>query len=90
MSIDIKSMKSKFWIYVFRTETNNAGNLMLTRICKVKIAGRISTVYLFLRSFFWSWSIQAAVLNQASNFETKQTLSHGTWYVYTRIQNVFL
>ena len=52
---------------------------MLPRIRTVKIAAIISAIYFFVRILFWSWSISAAVLNQAPNCETKQILSYATW-----------
>ena len=52
---------------------------MLTRIRAVKTGGIISAIYFFVCILFWTWNILAAVLNQAPNFETKQTLSHAAW-----------
>ena len=81
MSTEIKSINSKFRIHFFRTEINNAGThrTMLTRIRIVKISARILAIYISLCSPFCSWSILAAVVDQASNFETKQTFSYATW-----------
>ena len=63
---------------------------MLTRIPTVKIDARISAIYLFLSSLFWSWNALAAVLNEAPNFEAKQTFSHAKLFYIRNVAPIFL